>query len=133
MKTAVRDMWGLEYEVDELQSKFSESIGTVDLDNIDVDFIEDMMLKSKPLQSVLNDIRNRQMKKLEDIKTTYGDAIKDLEVLIVARPPKGSGEAEPGEPDAPAAAAEDAAPVEPAVPTEPPQEAPVPAPVETAA
>ena len=122
-------MWGLEYEVDELQSKFSESIGTVDLDNIDVDFIEDMMLKSKPLQSVLNDIRNRQMKKLEDIKTTYGDAIKDLEVLKVARPPKGSGEAEPGEPDAPAAAG-DAAPIEPSVPTE---EAPVPAPVETAA
>merc|ERR1711892_1010767 len=56
VKTAVREMWGLEYEVDELQSKFSESIGTMDLDNMDVDFIEDMMLKSKPLQSVLNDI-----------------------------------------------------------------------------
>ena len=34
--------------------------GIMDLDNLDVDFIEDMMLKSKPLQSVLNDIRNRQ-------------------------------------------------------------------------
>ena len=34
--------------------------GKMDLDNLDVDFIEDMMLKSKPLQSVLNDIRNRQ-------------------------------------------------------------------------
>jgi len=32
----------------------------MDLENLDVDFIEDMMLKSKPLQSVLNDIRNRQ-------------------------------------------------------------------------
>ena len=53
-------MWALEYEVDELQTKFAESIGTMDLDNLDVDFIEDMMLKSKPLQSVLNDIRNRQ-------------------------------------------------------------------------
>merc|ERR1712236_156830 len=90
VKTAVREMWGLEYEVDELQSKFSDSIGTMDLDNMDVDFIEDMMLKSKPLQSVLNDIRNRQMKKLEDIKKTYGDAIKDLEVMIVERPPKGA-------------------------------------------
>merc|ERR1711970_1268339 len=90
VKAAVREMWGLEYEVDELQSKFSESIGTMDLDNMDVDFIEDMMLKSKPLQSVLNDIRNRQMKKLEDIKKTYGDAIKDLEVMIVERPPKGA-------------------------------------------
>merc|ERR1712214_28221 len=39
VKTAVRDMWSLEYEVD---------------------VIEDMMLKAKPLQSVLNDIRVRQ-------------------------------------------------------------------------
>merc|ERR1712025_561491 len=90
VKTAVREMWGLEYEVDELQSKFSDSIGTMDLDNMDVDFIEDMMLKSKPLQSVLNDIRNRQKAKLEEIKKTYGEAIKDLEVMIVERPPKGA-------------------------------------------
>merc|ERR1711910_453 len=97
VKTAVREMWGLEYEVDGLQSQFSESIGAMDLDNMDVDFIEDMMLKSKPLQSVLNDIRNRQMKKLEDIKKTYGDAIKDLEVMIVERPPKGA-DVKPQEP-----------------------------------
>merc|ERR1712025_1068416 len=90
VKTTVREMWGLEYEVDELQSKFSDSIGTMDLDNMDVDFIEDMMLKSKPLQSVLNDIRNRQKAKLEEIKKTYGEAIKDLEVMIVERPPKGA-------------------------------------------
>ena len=67
MKTAVREMWSLEYEVDELQSKFSESIGTLDLDNLDVDFIEDMMLKAKPLQSVLNDIRVRQNSKLAEV------------------------------------------------------------------
>merc|ERR1711881_557251 len=83
VKTAVREMWGLEYEVDELQSKFSDSIGTMDLD-----FIEDMMLKSKPLQSVLNDIRNRQKAKLEEVKKTCGDAIKDLEPMKVSRPPK---------------------------------------------
>ena len=69
MKTAVREMWSLEYEVDELQSKFSESIGTLDLDNLDVDFIEDMMLKAKPLQSVLNDIRVRQNSKLAEVGT----------------------------------------------------------------
>ena len=69
MKTAVREMWSLEYEVDELQSKFSESIGTLDLDNLDVDFIEDMMLKAKPLQSVLNDIRVRQNSKLAEVNT----------------------------------------------------------------
>ena len=49
------------YEVDELQHKFADSIGKMDLDNLDVDFIEDMMLKAKPLQTVLNDIRNRQI------------------------------------------------------------------------
>lgn len=56
-----REMWALEYEVDELQHKFADSIGKMDLDNLDVDFIEDMMLKAKPLQTVLNDIRNRQI------------------------------------------------------------------------
>ena len=86
VKTAVREMWSLEYEVDGLQSKFSESIGTLDLDNIDVDFIEDMMLKSKPLQGILNDIRGRQIRKLEEVKKSYGEAIKDLEALIVERP-----------------------------------------------
>ena len=40
--------------------KLCNCLGKMDLDNLDVDFIEDMMLKSKPLQSVLNDIRNRQ-------------------------------------------------------------------------
>ena len=39
---------------------FNLFLGKMDLENLDVDFIEDMMLKSKPLQSVLNDIRNRQ-------------------------------------------------------------------------
>merc|ERR1711994_77563 len=90
VKCAIRQMWSLEYEVDELQSKFADSIGKMDLDNMDVDFIEDMMLKSKPLQSVLNDIRNRQKAKLEEIKKAYGEAIKDLEVMIVERPPKGA-------------------------------------------
>merc|ERR1711934_1187313 len=116
VKTAVREMWGLEYEVDGLQSQFSESIGAMDLDNMDVDFIEDMMLKSKPLQSVLNDIRNRQMAKLEDIKTKYGPAIMDLEIMVVPRPAKRPDEAD-SEPEkveaaAAAAAAGEAAPAE---------------------
>merc|ERR1712110_93681 len=134
VKTAVREMWGLEYEVDGLQSQFSESIGAMDLDNMDVDFIEDMMLKSKPLQSVLNNIRNRQMAKLEDIKKKYGPAIMDLEIMVVPRPAKrpdeteaepekvgeeaAAGEAAPAE----AAAGEAAAP--PAAETEAPAEAP---------
>merc|ERR1712037_1097243 len=132
VKTAVREMWGLEYEVDGLQSQFSESIGAMDLDNMDVDFIEDMMLKSKPLQSVLNDIRNRQMAKLEDIKKKYGPAIMDLEIMVVPRPAKRPDETE-AEPEkvgeeaaaaeaAPAEAGEAAAP--PAAETEAPAEAP---------
>merc|ERR1711971_1540970 len=134
VKTAVRDMWGLEYEVDGLQSQFSESIGAMDLDNMDVDFIEDMMLKSKPLQSVLNNIRNRQMAKLEDIKTKYGPAIMDLEIMVVPRPAKrpDETEAEPEKAGGEAAEAVEAAPAEaaageaatPAAETETPAEAP---------
>ena len=119
VKTAVREMWSLEYEVDGLQSKFSESIGTLDLDNIDVDFIEDMMLKSKPLQGILNDIRGRQIRKLEEVKKSYGEAIKDLEALVVERPAKEAGEEEAAEKpaqednkEAEAAPAPEAAPAE---------------------
>ena len=120
VKTAVREMWSLEYEVDGLQSKFSESIGTLDLDNIDVDFIEDMMLKSKPLQGILNDIRGRQIKKLEDVKKSYGEAIKDLEALVVERPAKEAGEEEAStEKPAPEENKEEAAPVPEADQAEP--------------
>merc|ERR1712168_1515672 len=94
VKKAIREMWSLEFEVDGLQHKFADSIGKMDLDNLDVDFIEDMMLKAKPLQTVLNDIRNRQIAKLEDIKKTYGDQIKDLEPMKVSRPSKPEPKAE---------------------------------------
>merc|ERR1712212_1001705 len=137
VKTAGREMRGVEYEVDGLQSQFSESIGAMDLDNMDVDFIEDMMLKSKPLHSVLNNIRNRQMAKLEDIKKKCGPAIMDLEIMVVPRPAKRPDETEAGpekvgvEAEA-AAAAGEAAPAEaaageaapPAAETEAPAEAP---------
>jgi len=116
VKGAIRQMWSLEYEVDELQSKFADSIGKMDLENLDVDFIEDMMLKSKPLQSVLNDIRNRQKARLEDIKKNYGEAIKDLEPMKVSRPPKAA--------PAPAPAPAPEKPAEPAA-----ADVPVPAPV----
>merc|ERR1712106_292241 len=104
VKKAIREMWALEYEVDELQHKFADSIGTMDLDNLDVDFIEDMMLKAKPLQSVLNVIRGKQITKLEEMKKTYGDAVKDLDGMTVARPAK--PEEKPAPADAPAPAPE---------------------------
>jgi len=100
VKKAIRECWSLEYEVDDLQHKFADSIGKMDLDNLDVDFIEDMMLKAKPLQSVLNSIRNRQIAKLEEVKQKYGDMIKDLEPMKVSRPAK----PEPAKPAEPAAA-----------------------------
>ena len=70
MLPVFREMWALEYEVDELQHKFADSIGTMDLDNLDVDFIEDMMLKAKPLQSVLNVIRGKQIVSDHDTNLT---------------------------------------------------------------
>merc|ERR1711862_412805 len=109
VKKAIREMWALEYEVDELQTKFAESIGTMDLDNLDVDFIEDMMLKAKPLQSVLNCIRNRQIAKLEDVKKLYADQIKDLAAMKVTRPAKPVAAEKPAEPAAAPAPAPEAA------------------------
>merc|ERR1711990_92046 len=133
VKTAVREMWGLEYEVDGLQSQFSESIGAMDLDNMDVDFIEDMMLKSKPLQSVLNNIRNRQMAKLEDIKKKYGPAIMDLEIMVVPRPAKRPDETEAEPEKVGGAAAGEAAPAEAAAGEATPPAAETEAPAETPA
>merc|ERR1712142_881081 len=107
VKKAIREMWALEYEVDDLQHKFADSIGKMDLDNFDVDFIEDMMLKAKPLQSVLNVIRKKQIAKLEEIKKTYGEAIKDLDGMKVTRPEK--PEEKPAAPAAAPAPAPEAA------------------------
>merc|ERR1712121_557233 len=113
IKKSIREMWSLEYEIDELQKQFSDSIGTVDLENLDVDFIEDMMLKSKPLHSVLCDIRNRQKVKLEEIKNSYGEPIKDLEPMVVSRPPKAAPAPAAAAPAEPAPAAVAPAPVAP--------------------
>merc|ERR1711862_642205 len=94
-------------EVDELQHKFADSIGKMDLDTLDVDFIEDMMLKAKPLQSVLNVIRKKQIEKLEEVKKSYGEAIKDLDGMKVTRPEK--PEEKPAAPAAAPAPAPEAA------------------------
>merc|ERR1712045_416022 len=104
---AIREMWALEYEVDELQHKYADSIGKMDLDNLDVDFIEDMMLKAKPLQSVLNVIQKKQIEKLEEVKKSYGEAIKDLDGMKVTRPEK--PEEKPAAPAAAPAPAPEAA------------------------
>ena len=40
--------------------EFAKSIGEIDLSNLTDDFVEDVMLQSKPLQSILHAIRKRQ-------------------------------------------------------------------------
>ena len=43
-----------------VQVEFAKSIGEIDLSNLTDDFVEDVMLQSKPLQSILHAIRKRQ-------------------------------------------------------------------------
>lgn len=115
IKLAIRAMWGTEYEIDDVQKDFAGSIGKIDIENLTDDFIEDMLLQSKPLQIVLYSIRVKQKGLMDDTKTKYWDAIKDLEPMSVARPDrealrkKSQVEAPPA---APAPAAEPAPAVE---------------------
>jgi len=57
---SIRQMWGLEYEILDLQEAFAKQLGDIDLNNLTDDFVEDALLQSKPLQSVLMAIRHRQ-------------------------------------------------------------------------
>merc|ERR1712193_169052 len=106
VKTAVRELWSLEYEIEEIQTEFAKGIGSIDIANLTDDFVEDVMLQSKPLQGILMAIRLRQKDKMEQIKTKYWDGIKDLEPLRAPRPPKPKDEpakpAEEKKADAPA-------------------------------
>lgn len=88
LKADIRRMWYLEYEIADLQEEFQKEMGSFDKENLTVDFIEDMLIKSKPLQTVLMGIRRHQKETMEELKKTYGDAIKDLEPLYIPRPPK---------------------------------------------
>jgi len=118
VKLAIRDLWSLEYEIEEIQTEFAKGIGSIDIAHLTDDFVEDVMLQSKPLQGILMAIRTRQKDAMEKVKTTYNDAIKDLAPLTVVRPPKPAAEA----PKAPEAKKEDA-PKEPA-PAQAPATAP---------
>jgi len=88
IKADVRRMWYLEYEIADLQEEFAKEMGSFDTENMTVDFIEDMLIKSKPLQIVLLGIRRKQKDTLDELKKKYGDSIKDLEPLYIPRPPK---------------------------------------------
>jgi len=112
VKTAIRSMWALDYEIEDIQKEFIKMVGGIDINNLTDDFVEDVMLQSKPLQGILMGIRNRQKAKMEDIKKEYGAQLEGLEAMIVERPPKPELKpAEPAKPEAekaPAAAAEPA-------------------------
>ena len=60
LKADIRAMWTLEYEIEQLQEDFAKHMGTIDVKALTDDFIEDMLLQSKPLQGILNGIRGKQ-------------------------------------------------------------------------
>jgi len=101
VKTAIRSMWALDYEIEDIQKEFIKMVGGIDINNLTDDFVEDVMLQSKPLQGILMGIRNRQKAKMEDIKKEYGAQLEGLEAMIVERPPK--PELKPAEPAKPEA------------------------------
>lgn len=88
VKQGIRNMWNLEYEIEDIQKEFAKSIGNIDLKNLTDDFVEDVMLQSKPLQSVLWAIRKRQKETMELVKKDYSVALEGLEPMVVSRPPK---------------------------------------------
>ena len=53
-------MWSMEYEIEQLQEDFAKQMGSIDIKALTDDFIEDMLLQSKPLQGILAAIRARQ-------------------------------------------------------------------------
>ena len=71
--SAIESMWVLEEECGVLEQKFQGFVGCswdeLDIDNVDVDFIEDLMLRAKPMNDSLSDVRGRQMKKLAEVNT----------------------------------------------------------------
>ena len=60
VKQAVRSLWALEYEIEVIQTEFAKGIGSVDVNNLTDDFVEDVMLQSKPLQGIFKCISPMQ-------------------------------------------------------------------------
>jgi len=135
VKESIRGMWGLEYEIEDIQVEFAKSIGKIDLANLTDDFVEDVMLQSKPLQSILHAIRKRQRAKMEEIKKEYWERVKELDPLKVSRPPKPVEPAAPAEPEKKSEGAEgEKKPEEtPAAPAPAVEASAAPAPVQAAA
>ena len=60
LKAGIRELWSLEYEIEEIQTEFAKGIGSINIAELTDDFVEDVMLQSKPLQGILMAIRLRQ-------------------------------------------------------------------------
>merc|ERR1711992_197693 len=110
VKEAIRSLWALEYEIEEIQTEFAKGIGSIDIAHLTDDFVEDVMLQSKPLQGILMAIRLRQKEACDGAKAKYGEAISALEPLKLARPPKPAPAPAAPAPEAPKAEAPAAAP-----------------------
>jgi len=89
---AIDGIWTLEEEIKVIEDKFQGFVGCswdqLDIENVDVDFIEDLMLRAKPMNDKLSEVRDRQIKELAKVKETYWDIVRDLEGLSVPRPTK---------------------------------------------
>ena len=71
MKAGIRELWSLEYEIEEIQTEFAKGIGSINIAELTDDFVEDVMLQSKPLQGILMAIRLRQKVSYSIIKLYY--------------------------------------------------------------
>jgi hypothetical protein len=92
---AIEGMWQLEEECGLLEEKFQGFVGCgwdeLDIENVDVDFIEDLMLRAKPMNASLSCVRGRQMARLEAVKAAYWETVSGLEPLAVPRPGPAEG------------------------------------------
>jgi len=89
IKSIIREMWSLEYEIAEIQAKFNEScLAQLDINSLTDDIVEDIMLQSKPLQVILLEIRGRQRVKCGSVLKEFGEHLKALEPLKITRPLK---------------------------------------------
>lgn len=79
---AIEGMQKLEVECAALDNQLQGIVGCgwaeLDLDNLDVDFIEDLMIRAQPMNATLSDIRGRQMARMDEVKGVYWETIKEF-------------------------------------------------------
>lgn len=81
MKNVIRELWALEYEIVDIQTEFAKGIGSIDINNLTDDFVEDVMLQSKPLQGILMAIRTRQKVGLNSTRSLILSCVVKWRVL----------------------------------------------------